>query len=94
MNALKNRQKRSKREREKDLLTSQTVIDSLELFIHTFALTLNEMDGYGEKRITDRMTDALKRIDEYTERYGSDCVLTAMKNRLKDIGITIEIEGK
>lgn len=90
MNALKNRPKRSKREREK----TQTVIDSLELFIHTFALTMHEMDGYGEKRITDRVTDAMKRIDDYTERYGSEFVLTAMQNRLKDIGITIKMEGK
>lgn len=94
MNALKNRQKKSKREREKDELISQTILDALELLSHSFALTLNEMDGYGEKRISDRLTDAFKRVDEYTERYGSEYVLTAMKKRLKDVGITIEIEGK
>lgn len=94
MNALKNRQKKSKRQRENDELISQTILDTLELLSHSFAITMNEKDGYGEKRISDRLTDAFKRVDEYTERYGSDCVLTARKKKLKDLGITIEIEGK
>lgn len=94
MNALKNRQKKSKREREDSELISQTVLDTMELIICSFALTMNEKDRYGEKRITDRITDAVKRVDEYTEKYGSECVLPEMKKRLKDIGITIEIEGK
>lgn len=94
MNALKNRQKKSKRERENSALISQTVLNSMEVILSSVALTMHEMDGYGEKRITDRLTDVVNRIDEYTEKFGSDCVLTAMKIRLQYIGVKIEIEGK
>ena len=94
MNALKNRQKRSKRERDDDKLISQTIFDTFEFTMKSVALSLHELYGFGEKRICAVLDDAIKRVDEYTERYDSECVLTAMDRKLESLGIKIEVEGK
>lgn len=75
-------------------IKSQAVMNTLEFFMKSVALSLREMHGFGEKRCYDVITDAVNRVEEYTDKYGSEYVSTAMDVRLKDYGISLEFKEK
>ncbi len=94
MKALYNRNKQSARERKEEKLLMQRTVDTVELFLYLMCISLNDRRGYGEKRLGETITDIFDLLDYYTERYGSECVLTAVKKELADREIYIEIKGE
>lgn len=89
MNALKSQMIRSRKARDEAMTRSQAITGTMEFFMKSVALSLHEMYGFGEKRCADVILDALERCDEYTDRYGSECVISAMDARLRGAGIEI-----
>lgn len=89
MNAIKSYDKRSRRAREDLDLRYKTITQTMEFFMKSVALSLHEIYGFGEERCGRVIEDAVKRIDEYTERYDSECVATAIDKNLRDAGIEI-----
>ena len=94
MNAMKRRNRESKRERDDSDLISQTVVNTMSLVCKSIALSLHELYGFGEKRVGAVLQDAVNRVDEYTDRYGSEFVETAMDEHLDDIGMDITVKGR
>jgi hypothetical protein len=68
--------------------------DTVELFLYLMCIALNDRRGYGEKRCSVTCNDIFALLDNYTERYGSDCVLTALKKDLESRRIYIDIRGE
>lgn len=94
MNAYKRVQKESKRKREDDELTTEVIMQTVEFTLKSVALSLYELYGFHNTRGGRVLQDALDRVDEYTKKYGSAFVDTAMTKMLSDYGITITLNGK
>ena len=94
MKALRNRNKRSARERKEEKMLMDRTFDTMELFLYLMCSSLNKRRGFGEKRCAVTVQDIFALLDEYTERYGSECVLTALKKDLTDRRIYIDIKGE
>lgn len=93
MKALHNRSKRSARERKEEAMLSQRTFDTLELCIYLMCISLHERRGFGQKRCGETINDIFEKLDYYTKRFGSECVVAAAKKELADRHIYIEIEG-
>ena len=94
MKALHNRAKRSARERREDEMLLRRTFNTVELALYLMCVSLNDRRGFGEKRCGETIQDIFSLLDHYTERYGSDCVITAVKKDLSDRKIFIEIKGE
>lgn len=89
MNAIKTRERLSKRAREDLNLRSATITQTMEFFMKLVALSLHEIYGFGEERFGRVAEDVMDKVDEYTERYDSECVITAIDKKLREAGIEI-----
>ena len=94
MKALYNRNKQSARDRKEEKLLLQRTVDTVELIMYLMCIVLNNRRGYGKKRCGETITDIFELLDYYTERYGSECVVTVAKKELADRGIVLEIKGE
>jgi hypothetical protein len=93
MKALGRRTKMSARDRKEEERLSQRTYDTMELLLYLMCISLNKRRGYGEQRCGETVTDIFDLLDYYTERYGSEYVVTAAKKELADRNIFIEIKG-
>lgn len=94
MKAYKRVQKESKRKRDEDALITEVIMDTVEFTLKSVALSLYEQYGFHNKRAGRVLQDALDRVDDYTKKYGSEFVDTAMTKMLSDYGISITLKGK
>lgn len=85
---------KSARERREEARLLQNTEDTTNLMLLLFALALNKRRHFGEKRLEETFTDVFNLLDEYTEKYDSDCVVFALQKRLAERKIHIEIEGR
>lgn len=53
-------------------------------------MELNEQFGFGESRFARYAEGMVKRMDEYIDRFGDDCLLTALRFKAKQLGFEIE----
>lgn len=85
---------KSARERREEARLLKNTEDTTSLMLMLFALALNKRRHFGEKRLEETFTDVFNLLDEYTEKYDSDCVVFALQKHLAERGIRIEIEGR
>lgn len=90
MNATKRFSRVSARERERERIADKSAHDTVEFMILASAVTLHETFGFGEVRIR-RFLDAIAAdVGDMNDRYGSECTVTAMRDRAARYGIEIE----
>ena len=94
MKAMKRVNRESKRKRDDDALTTDVIMETVQFTMKSVALSLYEIYGFHNVRTGRVLQDALNRVDDFTKRYGSECVDTAMTKELADYGINITLKGK
>lgn len=85
---------KSARERREDARVLRNTEDTTNILLMLFALALNKRRHFGEKRLEETFNDVFDLLDEYTEKYDSDCVVFALQKHLAERKIHIEIEGR
>jgi hypothetical protein len=85
---------KSARERREETRLLKNTEDTTALMLMLFALALNKRRHFGEKRLEETFNDVFDLLDEYTEKYDSDCVVFALQKHLAERKIHIEIEGR
>lgn len=93
MHAFKSAQKRSARERRDEELRCQRTYDVIVLTLMLTFLSLNKRYSFGAKRLHLIFDDVFDTMQEYTNRYGSDGVITALHKHLSERGINLDIDG-
>lgn len=89
MNALKRVKRESKRARDDNALAEEMILRTVNFTLKSVAISLYEICGFHNKRSERVLQDAVNRVNEYTERYGSDCVEAAMDKIIKEYGLEI-----
>lgn len=59
------------------------------LFLYSLALEMHETAGYGKGRCTDLANRLMQRIYGYIDRYGEDCLLTALESKCGEFGFDL-----
>lgn len=85
---------KSARERREDARLLVNTENTTNLMLLLFAMALNKRRHFGEKRLEETFTDVFNLLDEYTAKYGSDCVVFALQKHLAERKIHIEIDGR
>lgn len=89
MKAYKAAEARNAKQRYENARNVRVIGDTLEYFLLSSALELNEQFGFGEKRLSQFITGMTKRMDEYIDKYGDDCLLTALRFKAAQLGCEI-----
>ena len=81
-----------KRARDDAQLTARVIEDTMELAMLVSALILHDDFGFGQGWITRYLESVMGIVEELGARYGSDCTITAMRERLRMLGIEIRFK--
>ena len=92
MKATKRSVREGKRARDDAALQSRTIEDTMELAMLTSALVLHDDYGFGERRLTRFLTSVMDIVGELNARYGAECTVTALRDRLSRIGVEIKFK--
>lgn len=76
--------KLTKRERELDYAKHEMVKRTLETSMLAFALVLGD-EGNGTKKIDRHLNEFVEKLTYFTERYGEDCAIYAMRKKAKEL---------
>ena len=87
MNATHRFKADTKRERERRGWTRE----ALKIFLLANATVLHNR-GYGKKRLQDIEAETLELIDNAIDRYGGDCIVTALEHKCKEFSYGVYIE--
>ena len=86
MKALK-RFKETKSQRDNKQLISL----ALEHYLLASALVLHDEFGFGKERFERFGGAMMRRMEEIIDYYGSDCLLVALREKCKSLGIEVDI---
>lgn len=81
-----------KRARDDAALQSRTIEDTMELAMLVSALVLHDDFGFGERRITRYLSSVMEIVSELNARYGAECTVTALRERLRMLGVEIRFK--
>lgn len=81
-----------KRERDDAALQSRTIEDTMELAMLVSALVLHDDFGFGQGRITRYLESVMGIVSELNVRYGAECTITALRDRLRRLGVELKFK--
>lgn len=81
-----------KRERDDAALQSRTIEDTMELAMLVSALVLHDDFGFGQGRITRYLESVMGIVEELGARYGAECTITALRDRLRRLGVELKFK--
>lgn len=88
MKALKRFKDGAKRVREQREWTR----NAMKIFLLADAAVLHRREGYGKGRCKDHEAEVLSVIDGAIDRYGGDCIETALEHMCGEFGYSVEVE--
>lgn len=94
MSATKRIKRESKRVREDNALAEEMILRTVNFTLKSVAISLYEVYGFHNKRSEKVLQDAVNRVDEFIDRYGSDCVEAAMDRIIEDYGLEITLKAE
>lgn len=81
-----------RRARDDAALQSRTIEDTMELAMLVSALILHDDFGFGQGRITRYLESVMGIVEELNSKYGAECTVTALRERLRMLGIEIRFK--